>query len=107
MGDRIESDDEGWWLSGRASEPAADFALEQRLYARLETSKCFIHRDEKGPALLYGEGIVSRIRKLGVSLEREFPEIAGLREIRIVRDRRHRARIDRARSLGRRVSSAA
>jgi olefin beta-lactone synthetase len=107
MGDRIESDDEGWWLNGRASEPAGDFALEQRLYARLETSKCFIHRDEKGAPWLYGEGIGAKIRALGVSLEREFPEITGLREIRIVRDRRHRARIDRARSLGRRVSSAA
>jgi len=107
MGDRIESDDEGWWLNGRASEPAGDFALEQRLYARLETSKCFIHHDEKGAPWLYGEGIGAKIRALGVSLEREFPEITGLREIRIVRDRRHRARIDRARSLGRRVSSAA
>jgi olefin beta-lactone synthetase len=107
MGDRIQSDEKGWWFDGRASQSDVDFALEQRIYARLKTSKCFIHRDERGTARLCGEGIGARIKEMGVSLEREFPEIAGLREIRIVRDRRHRARIDRVRSLGHRVSHAA
>jgi olefin beta-lactone synthetase len=106
MGDRIVADNDGWWLNGRASQPAADFDLEQRIYSRLETSKCFIHRDTAGIAWLCGEGIRARVREREVALDSEFPEIAGIREVKIVRDRRHRARIDRVRSLGGRTSDA-
>lgn len=107
MGDRIIAKDDGWWLNGRASQRSADFDLEQRLYSRLETSKCFIHRDAADKAWLYGEGIRELARARNIDLTREFPELAGTREVKILRDRRHRARIDRRSSLGKMADDAA
>ena len=37
-GDRITCDADGWWYGGRASQPAGEFELEQRVYARLGSS---------------------------------------------------------------------
>lgn len=99
MGDRITEDAEGWWFQGRATQPAAEFNLEQRLYSTLGTSKCFVHPTADGRLVLYGEGILKKIRALGKSFASIAPEIAAVREVRILRDRRHRARIDRAGSL--------
>ena len=99
MGDRITEDAEGWWFRGRATQPVAEFDLEQRVYSALGTSKCFVHRTPDGRLVLYGEGIQKKIRALGKAFASIAPEIAAVHEARIVRDRRHRARIDRAKSL--------
>ncbi|GAC1688473.1 MAG: hypothetical protein NVS9B3_07050 [Gemmatimonadaceae bacterium] len=107
MGDRIDVDDAGFWFAGRASQPADDFALEQRIYTLLGTSSCFVHRDARGDRWLYGEGLRARSRAEGISLETTFPELSGVREARIVRDRRHRARIDRAATVARSRARAA
>jgi hypothetical protein len=101
MGDRIVADADGWWFAGRASQSAALFDLEQRIYAFLETSECFVHPATDGRLVLYGERLRSRSRARGTAIERAFPEIADVRHLRIVRDRRHKARLDRARSLAR------
>jgi acyl-coenzyme A synthetase/AMP-(fatty) acid ligase len=95
MGDRIDDRGEAWWYAGRAAQCAEDFSLEQRVYAWLGSSKAFVHRDPDGARVLCGE----RISRRKASLRRAFPEIVRLREVTIVRDRRHRARIDRAASL--------
>ncbi|HEX2719028.1 MAG TPA: hypothetical protein VHM67_15270, partial [Gemmatimonadaceae bacterium] len=89
---------DGWWFGGRVAQPEEQFALEQRLYAALETSKCFVERLD-GRLVLFGEGVTTRARERGIAIRRDFAEIAEVRELEIVRDRRHRARIDRARSL--------
>jgi acyl-CoA synthetase (AMP-forming)/AMP-acid ligase II len=100
MGDRLTRDADGWWFGGRASQPQGDFELEQRIYATLGTSKCFVHRTRDGRAMLFGEHVGRRIREGGARrFARLFPELSEVREVRIVRDRRHRARIDRAASL--------
>lgn len=96
MGDRIVEDGEGWWYAGRVGQPATDFELEQRIYRRLGSSKCFVHSAGQAPAkVLVGEKLSPRRQEL----LRDFPELQGVVESKIRRDRRHRARIDRNKSL--------
>ncbi len=99
-GDRIDIDAAGWWYGGRASQPAGEFALEQRVYARVGSSASFVQRDRSGRLVLYGERMPDGAAA-GSSAEwrREFPEIAEVKPVRIERDRRHRARIDRRATL--------
>jgi olefin beta-lactone synthetase len=101
MGDRVLRADGGLWFAGRAAQPLEEFELEQRLYARLGTSACFVHRHRDGRLVLYGEGAARRAAAEGEAFRAAFPELHGVRDLRIVRDRRHRARIDRAASLRR------
>lgn len=91
MGDRIGlcQDGRGWWYRGRAGQPESDFALEQSAYSALRSSSCFIHRMHTGEILLVGE-VDPGVRLPGI--DRVVPA-------RIIRDRRHRARIDRPRTL--------
>jgi acyl-CoA synthetase (AMP-forming)/AMP-acid ligase II len=97
-GDRVTRDREGLWFAGRATQPENEFALEQQIYARLQSSACFVHRDTRGALWLYGERLDTR-RGGFAAVRRDFPQLAGVRHARIVRDRRHRSRIDRARTL--------
>jgi len=96
MGDRVEADAAGWWYAGRSFQRPDDFWLEQSVYAFLESSACFVHRTGEGDAYLVGEGVGRR----AADIRRRFPGIAGAVEASIVRDRRHRARVDRAATLG-------
>ncbi len=91
MGDRISPCDDGrdWWYRGRANQPESDFALEQRAYSALQSSNCFIHRMHTGEILLVGE----------VDAAAKLPGVDRVVTARIIRDRRHRARIDRPRTL--------
>lgn len=91
MGDRISPSQEGhgWWYRGRANQPESDFELEQRTYSALQSSNCFIHRMHTGEILLVGE----------VNAAARPPGIDRIVPARIIRDRRHRARIDRPRTL--------
>ncbi|MFV1987683.1 MAG: AMP-binding protein [Gemmatimonadota bacterium] len=99
MGDRISADKVGWWYGGRAVQPAEDFELEQRIYADLGTSACFVHRQPDGRLLLYGEGLTGNRAWPEAAILRCYPTLDGIQETRIVRDRRHRARIDRGATL--------
>ena len=91
MGDRISpcEDGRGWWFRGRANQPEPDFELEQRAYSALQSSNCFVHRMHTGETLLVGE----------VDAGTRLPGIDRVVPGRIIRDRRHRARIDRPASL--------
>jgi len=95
MGDRIVEDAEGWWYSGRAAQERRDFELEQRIYPFMESSRSFVHVDAEGRRFCVGEGMAKRRD----ALLRAFPELSGAVEGRIFRDLRHRARIDRNKSL--------
>jgi len=97
MGDRVE-DRDGLWFRGRTSQPLEEFLLEQeRIYPLLRHSQCFVHRAHDGRLFLIGEGVARREREL----KAHVPELSGVLERRLVRDRRHRARIDRRASLPR------
>lgn len=100
MGDRITADEErNLWFGGRVTQDAADFMLEQKVYAFLETSQCMLHRKAvgvgAGELILCGQGLKHRSE----TICRQFPEITAVHEVTIVRDHRHRARIDRGRTL--------
>jgi acyl-CoA synthetase (AMP-forming)/AMP-acid ligase II len=96
LGDRLELEDGKFWFRGRAFQRPEDFELEQRIVAFLGTSALFVVATAEG-AYCFGQGVRAR----ETELRSRFPSLAGVRETRIVRDRRHRARIDRARSLPR------
>ncbi len=95
MGDRVEIDDAGWWYAGRAGQPAEQFRLEQDVYRFLGSSAGFVHDDRPSGLQWIGEGVRDRAGEI----RRQFPQFAGVVEARIVRDRRHRARIDREGTL--------
>jgi hypothetical protein len=101
MGDRIKVEDGIWWYGGRSSQSANDFAIEQQLAAHLETSKVFTARDEKHGLQVYVDGSESLIRKATDFLKAFDLSSDQKHEIystEIVRDHRHRARIDRVKS---------
>ena len=96
MGDRIEKEGAGWWYQGRSNQKSEDFLLEQRIYSFLQSSRSFVHRKrDTDHRWLMGENLKSR----AAEIKKTFPEIQGVVEAKIYRDRRHRARIDRALSL--------
>ena len=57
--------------------------------------------DAHGRVALFGEGVRAAVREQAATFARTFPELTEVRDVTIVRDRRHRARIDRVRSLER------
>ncbi|MES1172338.1 MAG: AMP-binding protein [Bacteroidota bacterium] len=97
MGDRVVADADGWWFAGRSAQPHEDFAREQAIYAHLESSASFIQRDPTGRPWLAGEGVAARTAE--IRTRHPGLDLAGTVELRIRRDRRHRARIDRVASL--------
>ena len=82
-------------MSGRAGQPADIFDLEQKVYSHLQSSAAFIHQKKDGALVLFGQ----KIRLRQSEIMRAFPRINDCVEGRIVRDHRHRARIDRKKSL--------
>lgn len=96
MGDRVRRDEQGHlWYEGRSQQPRAEFLLEQKLFAALGNSDGFICENSPGPiAFVTGKyPIQSRI----VSQFLGSNAIISIRAI--ARDRRHRSRIERERSL--------
>lgn len=91
MGDRILSDEQGWWYQGRSQQPYEDFKTEQEIYSLIESSACFIHDG----SMLVGE----RIKAFENNIRSRFPKIKKIVELKMIRDRRHRARIDRIKTL--------
>jgi hypothetical protein len=95
MGDRILADSDGWWYAGRQFQKKEDFELEQRIYTFLQSSAAFVTRAANGSLHLFGKDLLQK----SAELRRKFPEVSGIHKTKIVRDRRHRARIDRKASL--------
>ena len=95
MGDRIEADGEGWWFAGRSEQALEDFRLEQAVYSLLGSSNSFIFRDGRDRVCLLGEGLSPHRGHL----RSERKEIHRIINARVYRDRRHRAKIDRAKSV--------
>ena len=95
MGDRVIEEDGLLWILGRQNQQKNDFLLEQKIYKKLNSSKSFIHRLPNNNLILIGENIKSNSHYL----QKDFPEIQKIIERKIVRDKRHRSRIDRKKSL--------
>jgi acyl-CoA synthetase (AMP-forming)/AMP-acid ligase II len=95
MGDRMQEIDGCFWFMGREKQSQDDFLLEQVIYVFMNSSKSFLHRDKNKKLHLIGENI----RTKEISLRQHFPQIHFYHEHPIVRDKRHRSRIDRQRSL--------
>lgn len=87
---------DGWWYWGSMEQLPEDFLLEQEVYQSLNSSSSFIHRDaNKNELTLFGENVTRHTQKI----RNRFPVIKNIREVGLVRDKRHRARIDRKRTL--------
>ena len=95
MGDRVQEKENCLWFSGRESQEEQDFFLEQKIYSLTMSSKSFLHRTSEGRLMLVGEKISSHVNKLKTT----FPQIEAFTETTIIRDKRHRSRIDRKKSL--------
>lgn len=93
MGDRITEDSKGWWYSGRSAQSIEDFKLEQKVYSFLKSSKTFVHR--KGNEL----HLLGDLKKREAELKKYLPQIVSFTQCEIIRDNRHRARIDRNQTL--------
>lgn len=95
MGDRVVEKEHLIWYAGRQSQQPKDFLLEQKVYSTLKSSKSFIHRTPAGDLHLIGESVKAKEKML----REKFPEIHSILDSKIYRDKRHRSRIDRKKSL--------
>jgi acyl-coenzyme A synthetase/AMP-(fatty) acid ligase len=91
MGDRILADAEGWWYQGRSSQPLSDFLLEQQISTFLNTNAVLIANQ----GILLGTGVAAHRD----ALLKQFPVLSEVIECKVYRDRRHRARIDRKKTI--------
>ncbi|MBF8262857.1 MAG: AMP-binding protein [Parachlamydiales bacterium] len=91
MGDRIYPDDEGWWYQGRSSQPLSDFILEQQISSFLKTDALLVANHQ----FLLGAGVEIHRE----ALLKRFPVLTDVIECKVYRDRRHRARIDREKTI--------
>ena len=96
MGDRVEVAPDGLWYAGRTGQTRDDFILEQEIYSFLGESTSFIFRNEQNERVLSGENLSRRKNDLQTRFKDR--EIKWIQEKKIIRDRRHRARIDRGAS---------
>lgn len=94
MGDQIIPDKNGHWYQGRDFQTPEDFKLEQEVYSYLQDSKSFVKRINNKP-VLFGEDLSEKKEKL----LQQFPQLNDIIERKIIRDVRHRARIDRNKSF--------
>lgn len=95
MGDRIIEDAEGLWYQGRSQQPHHHFLLEQRIYRMMGSCNAFVAWNREGKLFLFGEGVKEKEKQI----LKLFPEIHATIEGKILRDRRHRARMNRKESL--------
>lgn len=94
MGDRVKVKDGVWWYAGRSAQSESDFEKEQDLAKALDSSKVFVIRSSAGVCEVYFEGTRERSLRLRKFVE-GWKEPVAIYHTTIVRDRRHRARIDR------------
>ena len=102
MGDRVDRHGDTLWYSGRSAQSAGDFALEQQIYACVQSSTSFVHRSSKGKRVLVGCGMPKLLSKLPPSVRDQFSRTIQNR--RKHRKRQHRARIDRSATLQKELS---
>lgn len=92
MGDRMLLDENGLWYSGRANQLYEDFLFEQKLYSKLGHSRACLLRGPHGHKILIADDERSHVNQLAQSIAPDSYETwRGM----ILRDRRHRSRIDR------------
>ncbi len=96
MADRVRVVDDLWFFAGRSNQRFEDFQLEQKIYTLVGSSLSLIHRDAQKGLRLFGENLGSRKKEI----LQTFPELSDVINLRIRRDPRHRARIDRRATLG-------
>lgn len=96
MGDRIVERGDGWYFAGRERQNLGDFEMEQRLYGVLGHSEAFVVRENGQQLDIYVDPRGENPQSL---LKAAFPEVRHVKATKIVRDRRHRARIDRDTSM--------
>lgn len=94
MGDRIIRDEKGLWYMGRDFQSQEQFDLEQKIYKFIGHTRAFL-TIYNNKLSLFGE--VTAAQKL--TIREKFPVIENVQYRSIIRDPRHRARIDREQSL--------
>ncbi|MBN8541479.1 MAG: AMP-binding protein [Deltaproteobacteria bacterium] len=94
MGDRVRLRAGVWWYLGRSSQSETDFIREQELAFAIDSSKVFLNRSIEGRCEVYFEGLRERLVRVRAEVEK-WKESVDIYHTTIVRDRRHRARIDR------------
>lgn len=100
MNDRVVVTESGWWYGGRNTQRLDDFLLEQKIYSYLQNSDSFIFRACDGEIHLLGD----HVKIHGAALKRQFPELAGIHDLIVYRDKTHRSRIDREMTVKRGAS---
>ena len=94
MGDRILQDEGQWWYRGRSGQNESAFLDEQRIYKALGSSAGFIEQQGSMPTY-FGQNV--HLQK--DLIQKTLPELRSIKSIKIRRDSRHKARIDRAASI--------
>lgn len=94
MGDRIKEESGKFWIKGRQNQLPEDFSLEQELYSKLQSSKMFLLRADS-KLILLGEGLKEHTEMI----KKSYPQINQVIETKIIRDKRHRSRINRKDSI--------
>ena len=94
MGDRIKQDNGFWWYRGRSGQTEDMFLNEQSLYQALGTSAGFLGKED-GSEIYYGQN--ASLQK--DVIQKTIPGVTEVKSIKIKRDARHRARIDRLASM--------
>jgi len=94
MGDQIIQDDQWLWYHGRDFQSVSEFELEQAVYSLIGKTTSFVKKEDE-TYHLYGELSDEEIKLV----MRSFTKISQVTKLKIQRDPRHRARIDRNKSL--------
>jgi acyl-coenzyme A synthetase/AMP-(fatty) acid ligase len=94
MGDRLAQDSHGLYYNGRDFQTKEEFDIEQGVYTLLQDSHSFIVPINNKLTLL-GENVSQK----SDLIKKNFPKIENIIERKIIRDVRHRARIDRVKSF--------
>jgi len=94
MGDRLNEKDGELYYGGRDFQSAKEFQTEQEIYTHLQSSHSYL-MNINGKLTLLGENV----EKHSTELMKKFPIIKDVIERKIIRDVRHRARIDREKSF--------
>lgn len=104
MGDRILPLSTGgheWFYLGRETQTREAFALEQNLYSLLGHGDAFVEVSKDSGYAVYVDPRKTpglKASSLKAMIKGSFPEISQILITKILKDKRHRARIDRVKS---------
>jgi acyl-CoA synthetase (AMP-forming)/AMP-acid ligase II len=99
MGDDVIIDARGLWYQGRSGQGPELFWQEQAIYRALRHDDAFVHQTATGERTLFAAAPSEQLE----TIKRDHADLAVVRVKRIVRDRRHRARVDRINSIPRQL----